>query len=654
MENILYFDACAIFITIVFIISIIVRKNFSGRSNYLMFSMIILILFASIGDLGAGLIQRYDITLKVHRILYYIFSDIYFLCHNHILPTYVFFIYSSIGVWHMFDNKKYLTLTWTVVSVINIILVIFNHFIPVIYYLDEAGNYVRGSLIWFFYFSAAFFGAWGILTIVYYRKLVRSDKMIVLLFLYPIIIASIILQFIWPYMLCEMFAISICLMVFMIVVQSSDSAVDPNIGAKKFGSGIEHLNNILITRRPASIILIKLTNNSNILMYLGQDIYNHFLFRFSTKLKDMAKRTRFSGELFYLEYGLYGFLADSESIDHAIPLAEEIKEYCLKKHNFEGFDVMMDARICLISCPEDFDEFQSLFNFATAFQRILPNTKDILLFSKYKKERDFIIRRDLDSILAKAIENKSFEMYYQPIYSTIEKRFVCAEALIRLKDEKYGYISPKLFIPVAEANGAIHELSDYVLNDVMRFMSEVNIVTLGLRYIEINLSANQSIEANLVDKIETLLDKYGIAPEQISLELTETAADIDPSIVDANVRRLHNLGIRFALDDYGTGYSNIKRVTSLPFDQVKLDKSFVDEIEDSKMWIVMQDTISMLKEMGKEVLVEGVESEEIAQKFIELNCDLLQGCEFMQGFYFCKPLPEKAFIDFMKNKKIGF
>jgi EAL domain-containing protein (putative c-di-GMP-specific phosphodiesterase class I) len=174
---------------------------------------------------------------------------------------------------------------------------------------------------------------------------------------------------------------------------------------------------------------------------------------------------------------------------------------------------------------------------------------------------------------------------------------------------------------------------------------------LGLKYIEMNLSASQCIEVDLVDKIKNLMFEYGVDPRFVSFELTEAATDMNPEIVDMNIRKLHEYGVKIALDDYGTGYSNIKRTTGLPIDQVKLDKSFVDMIDDPQMCIVIQDTISMFKEMDKEVLVEGVEEEAVARKFSDLEADLIQGCELMQGFFFCKPIPGPEFLDFIKRYK---
>lgn len=648
---IIYFDICSILISIVFIISTIIKRNLKGRNNYLMFAIIILTFVASVSNLGNSLIANYAVPSPTYRVLVHVCNDLYFIAHNLILPIYIFFIYSTIGFFHVLQSNKFLLRTWTVLTAVDILAVIFNAFVPVLYSIDEACLYQRGPLIYLFYGVAFIFFIWGTSILIKYKKFVRNDKFFVLILLYLIVIITIVIQFFIPTSACEMFGTSIALMAYIIVIQSSEIMVDPLVGAMKYSAGIDNLFNIINTNRPSTILLIKIVNNGNVLMYLGQDIYNRFLYKLSGDLRKMAASNHYRSELYYLEYGLYGFLSEEDQLEEAYAAAEEIRKYMSETQQMDDFDILIEPRFCIIQCPDDFDDFQTMFTFATSFHLTLPATRNIMLYSDFCDQLEFRIRNDLDDIIERAIKNDSFEMYYQPIYSTIEQRFVSAEALIRLNDEKYGFISPAVFIPFAETNGSIHAIGDIVLEKVFKFMCNSGMLELGLKYIEINLSASQCIETDLFDKIELMLDKYGLLPEQISLELTETAADIDPEIVDQNVRKLHNLGIRFALDDYGTGYSNIKRMTALPIDQVKLDKSYVDEIDDPQMWIVVQDTIAMLKEMGKEVLVEGVETEIAADRFINLKCDLIQGCEYIQGFYFCKPLPEKDFIDFINEHK---
>lgn len=129
--------------------------------------------------------------------------------------------------------------------------------------------------------------------------------------------------------------------------------------------------------------------------------------------------------------------------------------------------------------------------------------------------------------------------------------------------------------------------------------------------------------------------------KQINLEITETAASTAQDIVEDNIQKLSKQGISFSLDDDGTGYSNISRIISLPFHIVKLDKSLTDKVEDPKIKTLLKNTICMLKEIGMEIVVEGAETQGTLEQFVNLKCD------FIQGFYFSKPLPEQEFVEFI-------
>ena len=183
-----------------------------------------------------------------------------------------------------------------------------------------------------------------------------------------------------------------------------------------------------------------------------------------------------------------------------------------------------------------------------------------------------------------------------------------------------------------------------MIDEVCRFIGTLDFEELGLDYIEINLSAAQCIENDLYERIRESMDKYGVRPDQINLEITETAADYDPEVTDRNINKLSADGIGFSLDDYGTGYSNITRVVQLPLDIVKLDKSLVDDMDIPSMWAVICNTVRMLRRMNKKILVEGVEDKRALNKFIDI------GCDYIQGFYFSKPLPAKDYLEFVRER----
>ena len=154
----------------------------------------------------------------------------------------------------------------------------------------------------------------------------------------------------------------------------------------------------------------------------------------------------------------------------------------------------------------------------------------------------------------------------------------------------------------------------------------------------------QCMKMDLTDKVLYYLKKYNLKPEQINLEITETAANTAQDIVEENIRALSEQGITFSLDDYGTGYSNLSRIICLPFHIVKIDKSMTDKVFDSKINTILKYNIRLLKEIGMEIVVEGVETEAVLKQFEEM------GCDFIQGYYFSRPLPQQEFVEFIKKQ----
>lgn len=212
-------------------------------------------------------------------------------------------------------------------------------------------------------------------------------------------------------------------------------------------------------------------------------------------------------------------------------------------------------------------------------------------------------------------------------------------------DEEYGFISPDIFIKAAEKSGAIHRLGDFVLKEVFEFIGTEEFEKSGLDYIEINLSVQQCLQANLADNIIDLMDCYKISPDKVNLEITESVAGFSQSVVTNNLLKLNKTGIRFSLDDYGTGYSNIRRLGILPISIVKLDKLFVDEYHNEAIKIIIKHSVNMFKELDLKILVEGVETKEQLDEFIEV------GCDYIQGFYYSMPLVAKDLIEFLDSYK---
>lgn len=253
-------------------------------------------------------------------------------------------------------------------------------------------------------------------------------------------------------------------------------------------------------------------------------------------------------------------------------------------------------------------------------------------------------RKDTEQIIYSAIEEDRVEVFYQPIYSSNEQRFLSAEALVRIRDRKGNIIPPNSFIPVAEDNGSIIQLGRIIFDKVCRFLAECEDTMPGIQFIEVNLSVVQAEDPGLVQDIIETMQKYNIPSNRINLEITESASVKGKQQILANMQALLEQGIHFSLDDFGTGHSNLDYMASMPIRIVKFDRTMTqDYFQSNKTKHIMNAAIRMIHEMEMKIVAEGIETKE---QFDFMN---QQHIEFIQGYYFSKPVPEKEFLFFLRK-----
>lgn len=245
-----------------------------------------------------------------------------------------------------------------------------------------------------------------------------------------------------------------------------------------------------------------------------------------------------------------------------------------------------------------------------------------------------------------ALKKKSFEIFYQPILEESSGKYISAEALIRLRDETGefgGYIPPGVFIPLAEQNGLIIPIGEFVFENVCRFYTENQLERKGVKYIEVNLSPVQCMQQDLTLRLQSIMRRYAINPECINLEITETAEGADKYIMQRNIKSLLNRGLSFSLDDFGTGFSNIDHLARLPVTLIKFDKSLLDDaMADENSKIILESLMSMLKGLRYKCVAEGIETEEMHQMVRAM------GCDYYQGYLFSRPIPENDYLRFLQ------
>jgi len=261
-----------------------------------------------------------------------------------------------------------------------------------------------------------------------------------------------------------------------------------------------------------------------------------------------------------------------------------------------------------------------------------------------------ILEHDYDELalyngIHEAIERNEFEVYYQPIVEVETKEIVAAEALMRWKHPQYGFIPPNIFIPIMEKTGIIIDLGKYLLEEVLKQQKRWELFKFKQIQVSINMSLLEVEAEGFVDNIEKQLVHHQVDPQLIKFEITEDSAmSSEEQQVYTQLIALKKLGVGIALDDFGTGYTSFSYLKKFPADILKIDKTLVDYVlvnnEDQR---IIKAMIELGHNLGMKIVVEGIENERMFDMIASY------GCDYMQGYFFAKPLPVFEFQKLLRK-----
>ena len=247
--------------------------------------------------------------------------------------------------------------------------------------------------------------------------------------------------------------------------------------------------------------------------------------------------------------------------------------------------------------------------------------------------------------ISRALENNEFVPYYQPKYSLKEHRFISCEALARWNSPEYGLVGPNKFIELAEKAGLLNAI------DIRIFELAIKDISEGLKRgrevlpVSVNFSLYEFFSRNFFDIIMDTLKKYEVPPHYLEIEITETTSQVNKFLSLTVIKRLKSFGIRVLMDDFGVGYSQIDNIRQIPFDAMKIDKSFTDKmLTDVKTASIIKYLIELAHTNDMEAIIEGVETKEQVEALKKLKIDTVQ------GFYYSKPLPINEYNDLLKKQ----
>lgn len=641
-QQLIHLDIAALAVLVLILVSQLTRKMSRGTSNKVFIALVVLTMLGGCLDIWAVTMDNMGVGNYSLRMLAY---TLFHIINDATTPLLLVYVISLSSTWETVARNKWLSLVMILPYMADVVLMIANYFNGFLFYYDN-GILIMTDICAIPYSIAGVYLVIGAIHLIRYRKLFSKRTMVGMALMIPVMGAAELIRELFPDIMIMVFAGAVGLLMMSVLIQRPEDVIDTFTGLRNYSAYAEDMKKHFLTRSHFTVILINIANYDSLLKMLGYDKSNELLKLITKRLLEQNSTTKSHATAYYLDRGRFRVVVNSLYRNTAEQLAGLIHDTLRQSVKLDRYDLNLIPYVVIANCPEDITTFRSLMAFGRDMHKTLPYNGEVIRADTATMKKTLALLTDVDDIIDRALANHGFKVYYQPIYSIEQKKFISAEALLRLIDEKAGFISPEVFIPAAEKSGAIHKIGDFVLDEVCKFIGSEEFKRLGLEYIEVNLSVSQCMRHGLAERVLSIMNKYGVTPEQINLEITETAASYDQSVMTENLSQLSDAGICFSLDDYGTGYSNMYRIAALPLKIVKLDKTFVNN-QTGKMWTILQNTVHMIKDLNMEIVVEGIETEDMVKKFSDLHCD------FIQGFYYSKPIPEKDFVEFIsRNNKV--
>ncbi len=347
----------------------------------------------------------------------------------------------------------------------------------------------------------------------------------------------------------------------------------------------------------------------------------------AAKVKNINHVTRVDSDKFAI------LCADISSKQQIYDMIEEVIDSgCNICISDSAFYITLSAGVAMF--PEHGDDADTLIRKAeTAGYLAKKSGKDINIYSD-ELQKDMIEQVQMINKLQNGIEKEEFILYYQPEYNLITNEIIGVEALVRWPHPKKGFISPDIFIPIAEKSKQIYSLERWIINEALNQKMQWEENGLDSLELSINLSSKTLESASNFQRIEEIISSHKVDFSKIIFEITETIIITQVDLAIERLNRLRDYGIRIALDDFGTGYSSLTHIKKLPIDIIKIDKSFIQSIpHGNEETIITHNIISMAHELNYRVVAEGIETQDQLDYLKETSC------ERGQGYLLCKPLP---------------
>jgi len=637
MEFNLYFDYAAVVIALTLLSIYLIRPRFNNISAKIFQVLVICVIVASITEmLSCVIIEN---PTSVPMFLNYFIVGIYLYSINICSILYYRYVveitaHDSVHKWEQ--------QIFVIALIFDFIVIALSSFTNLTFYFDENNVYCHGPLFYMLYAVAFSVLSIAGIKILQYRKKLNLIQKFSVIFFYVVNIGAIVFERIYPEINILTFVTAIYMFLLYVSLQNPEYYVDYELGCYNQEAFIKFCEEKIAKSGKFIMLSFYMEGYEYINQVFGMDrgveltkyISDYFINRFKYN------------NFFYISDCNFVYISNSR-VDYVEKIYKEVWEDFNKIYEINNAKISLQPRGSAILVPNVVNTSKDILDAVFFSQnKELPNKNGELYYleaeflnTKHRKER-------IAQIIRENIITQGFEVFYLPIYDIKKEQIISAEALVRLTDKTLGEIEPEEFILIAEEYGLILDLDQAIFNKVCRFIHFLEWSNYEFDSIEVNLSTIEIMQGESAEQWLKIIKRNKVNPNKINFEIRESVCLFLQEYLLKNMRTLRENGCSFALDNYGTGISNVTDLLKMEFDILKIDKSILWEAMTSEdAMYVFESIVTMFKDLNYEVLVAGVETQEQKCVVEKLKVD------YMQGYVISKPLKEKEFLCLLQKKK---
>ena len=600
-------------------------------------------LVTSIAQAGIWLLRILAPNTPV--VVFSILSYIYFLTHISMVAVLFLYLLSTIKLWREIS----LVVRFAIVAPISVcmLVILSNPFTHVIYRYDANGVYSREPGIITTYLTFAYYFSLMIFVLIWYRKSFSAKRRGIIMLILAMGMASVLVQFYLPEMKVEIITITICGFITFLFIQNPTVQIDAELNVFSRRAFMDRLKYNMLSRKRFDIVELVMPDFREQTQEMTGEQKRAVL----QQVADFLSAEMPNGNLYHMEQTIFVLELIRPEAKEVGALLRKIRARFEEDWELDGFQIRLAGRLLRLILPTEATDEQLVLGVMNRFEK--GSTENRVLMASDFDLKEIERNQKITGALARAMEKKNFEMRYTPIYSLGLERVVAAEVSVRFLDEELGYVYDDEIYNYAARSGHALQLGEMIFEKSCEFIEKQDLKSKGLSFLGLRLHPAMCLQYGLMERLKEIAQAHHVDQRMLCLLISEYTVSKASKAFKENLTRMGSEGLRFCLEDYGSGFTSITSIYELPFSVLKVNKSVMQAtMSNEKARITMDSTLWMARDLSMMTMVEGIDEENQFTLISDMACDLAK------GKYFFDQIDEEEFVRVLhmaagKNRKEG-